>query len=59
MKSMDLALTERKSSQSSVVNICLRKSSTVGIIPSWDAVIREHLSKSNKVKDAGVHLTAT
>ena len=40
------------------MDICLRKSSTVGIITSWDDVI-EHLSKSNKVKDAGVHLTAT
>lgn len=48
-----------RDSENSDVDICLRKSNRVEIIPSWDAVIREHLSKSNKVKDASVHLTAT
>lgn len=35
----------------------LEQSGTVEIISSWDAVRKEHLSNSNKVKDARVHLS--
>ena len=49
---MDIAGLRAKTEARPVANIC-------GIIPSWDAVIREHLGKSNTVKEAGVHLTAT